>query len=416
MTILLVDDQPGIRLMLKTLLNDAGYADVTAVESAQQAFDLLGICGPSSVAMQIDLILMDITMPEIDGVAACRTIKESSRVRDIPVIMVTGWADSNKLNTAFAAGAVDYITKPPNAIEMLARVRSALESKREMDRRKSFYVNDLEQKNQESELANIELERKNLELEEASLAKTQILTTATHELKTPLTSIIGYVDRLLLRKDTVGELNQKQVKYLETVQKNAYRLKALVDDLLDVSRIEAGGLELSLMDLDVLGEIEETVQSMHSQISDKKIVLALEIPANIGMIKADRLRFAQVMTNLLSNACKYSPVGSKVAISAFQQGQHIQFDISDAGIGISEADQAKLFTKFFRADNTSTREQSGTGLGLYITRHLIEAHRGTIWTESAIGKGTTIHFTWQSGETRSAHGPVPSRSELAGNA
>ena len=415
MTILLVDDQPGIRLMLETLLNDAGYADVTSLGSAQQAFDLLGIYGPSSEAVEIDLILMDVTMPEIDGVVACRIIKESSRVKDIPIIMVTGIADGNELKVAFAAGAVDYITKPPNAIEMLARVRSALESKREMDRRKSFYVSDLEEKNHQLELAFIELEGKNQELEDASRAKTQILTTATHELKTPLTSIIGYVDRMLLHRDTVGELNQKQAKYLATVQKNAQRLKYLVDDLLDTSQIEAGGLELSLLDLDVLREIEDTVQSMQSQISDKKIDLILEIPADVGRVKADRLRFAQVITNLISNSCKYSPVGSKVTITAARQDQHIQIDISDTGIGISKADQAKLFTKFFRADNTSTREQSGTGLGLYITRHLIEAHGGAIWTESAIGVGTTLHFTWQRAETPSGRDSALSQSELVGN-
>jgi signal transduction histidine kinase len=197
-----------------------------------------------------------------------------------------------------------------------------------------------------------------------------------------------------MRRETVGELNQKQARYLETVQKNALRLKALVDDLLDVSRIEAGDLELNLRDLDVLREIEDTVQSMQDQISDKNIALVLEIPANVGEIKADRLRFAQVMTNLLSNACKYSPSGSRVTIAACRHGQHIRIDISDTGIGISPADQARLFTKFFRADNTPTREQSGTGLGLYIARHLIEAHQGTIWTESAAGEGTTFHVAW----------------------
>ena len=199
MSILVVDDQPGIRLMLETILSDAGYTDMTSVESAQQAFEQLHMDDPSFEATEIDLILMDISMPEIDGVEACRRIKSSSRLKDIPIIMVTGLADSNDLKSAFAAGAIDYITKPPNMVEMLARVQSALVLKREMDRRKSFYVTNLEEKNQELELAFSELERKNQELEEASLAKTKILTTATHELKTPLTSIVGYVDRMLLR-------------------------------------------------------------------------------------------------------------------------------------------------------------------------------------------------------------------------
>jgi signal transduction histidine kinase len=348
-------------------------------------------------------------------VEACRKIKSLPRFRDIPIIMVTALGPGSSLESAYAAGATDYITKPPDAVELLARVRSALESKWEMDYRKSSYIFDLEAKNQELKSAFSELEGKNQELEDALLATTQILATATHELKTPLTSIIGYVDRMLRRRDTVGELNPKQTRYLETVRKNALRLKALVDDLLDVSRIEADDLELNLVDLDVLREMEDTVQSMQDQISDKKIALTLDISANAGRIKADRLRFAQVITNLLSNACKYSPIGSKVTIAASRHDQQIQIDISDTGIGISEADQAKLFTKFFRADNTSTREQSGTGLGLYISRHLIEAHHGAIWTESTLGEGTTFHLTWPAAATLSGNDASPYRSELVGN-
>ena len=192
----------------------------------------------------------------------------------------------------------------------------------------------------------------------------------------------------MLHRDTADELKEKQAKYLATVQKNAHQSKALVDDLLGIAWIEAGGLELSLLDLDVLTGIDDAVQSIQSQASDKDIDLIMAVSPNVGMVKADRLRFAQVMTNLLSNACKHSPGGSKVIISALKQKQHVQIDVSDNGMGISEADRASLFAKFFRADDTSTREQSGTGLGLYITKHLIEAHNGAIWTESAIGEGT----------------------------
>jgi Amt family ammonium transporter len=231
-------------------------------------------------------------------------------------------------------------------------------------------------------------------LEAASLAKTQILSTATHELKTPLTSIVGYVDRILLRQDRVGRLNEKQQHYLEIVQKNAHRLKALVDDLLDVSRIEAGSLELALLDLDVRHEIIDAIQLMQNQINEKGIGLELNIPANLGRIKADRLRFCQVISNLISNACKYSPAGATVTVTAREANGLIQIDVADTGIGISKEDQARLFSKFFRADNTSTRAVSGTGLGLYITKHLIEAHGGNIWAESQLGKGTAFHFTW----------------------
>jgi signal transduction histidine kinase len=137
---------------------------------------------------------------------------------------------------------------------------------------------------------------------------------------------------------------------------------------------------------------------MQNQVGEKQIRLKLNIPSNLGRIKADQLRFCQIISNLLSNACKYSPVGATVTVTAQEANGLIRIKVSDTGIGISEEDQARLFNKFFRADNTSTREASGTGLGLYITKYLIEAHGGDIWAESQLGKGTTFQFTWPCSE------------------
>lgn len=411
MSILVVDDLPGARLLLKTTLLDAGYSEVVTVESAKDAFLRLGMDDPTGPVADVDMILMDIDMPEINGVEACRRIKATPQLQDIPIIMVTGLADSQNLESAFAAGAVDYITKPPKPQEMLARIGSALDLKREMDRQKTSYIIELEKKNRELELAFTELENKNGELQEVSQAKTQILSTATHELKTPLTSIIGYIDIILMRQDKVGPLNEKQRRYLETVQRNAHRLKSLVDDLLDVSRIEADSLELCLADLALRQEIDDVLRSMEGQLGNKQIQVELNIPSDLGPVRGDSLRFCQVVTNLLSNACKYSPPGTKVTISAQEVGPSAQVNISDTGIGISSEDQVNLFTKFWRADNSSTREETGTGLGLYITKHLIEAHGGKIWAESQVGKGTTFSFTWPLSDTDPIGGkqPMPPR-------
>ncbi|MFQ6026707.1 MAG: ATP-binding protein [Dehalococcoidia bacterium] len=411
MSILIVDDFPGVRFTLEATLREAGYHDLLLADSAKEAFQKLGMEGHDAVTPDVDLILMDISMPEVDGVEACQRIKASPRLRDIPIIMVTGLADVQNLESAFAAGAVDYITRPPQRVEMLARVGSALDGKREMDRRKSAYVYDLENKNRELEIAFAALEEKNRQLEEASLAKTQILSTATHELKTPLTSIVGYIDRMLLREDTVGSLSERQRRYLETVQKNAHRLKALVDDLLDISRIEAGSLQVSLIDLSVPLEIEDVIQSLKTQIRDKDIEVVLEIAPDLPDIKGDRLRFSQVMGNLLSNAVKYSPNHATVTIEAKEHQAYVQVSVSDTGIGMSGEDQAHLFTKFFRADNSSTREQSGTGLGLYITKHLVEAHGGGIWAKSRLGEGTTFALVWPRANVDSVT-PEPSETTV----
>lgn len=395
MSILIVDDQDTVRDVLKRVLGRGGYTDIITAESANEAFALLGLDDPTASISAVDLILMDVNMPDLDGVEACARLKTNLHLKDIPVIMITGDTEVARLTQALSAGAVDYITKPLDFNEMLARVGAAIQSKWETDRRKSVYFNDLEEKSRNLELALTELETKNQKLEQASVAQTQILSTASHELKTPLTSIVGYVDRMLFRQDAVGPLNDRQQRYLETVRNSAYRLKSLVDDLLDISRMEAGCLEISLVNLNLAQEIGDSIKSLRTQFQEKQIrVSFVPSPDCPSEIRADKLRFAQVMSNLLSNACKYSPAGTTVTVAVRRQGDAAQIDVSDEGIGISQEDQAKLFTKFFRADNSLTREESGTGLGLYITRHLVEAHGGSIWVASKEGQGTTFSFLW----------------------
>ena len=199
MSILVVDDMPDFRQIMQAVLENAGYNDVITAGSTQEAFAILGLADPTLPTPSVDVILLDIKMPEMDGVEACQRIKSESKLRDIPVIMVTGVAAEERLEQAFSAGATDYILKPTSPAKMIARIGSALELKQEMERRKSGHVSDLEEKNRE-----LELEKKNQELEESSRAKTQILSTATHELKTPLTSIIGYLDIVLMRQHRVG--------------------------------------------------------------------------------------------------------------------------------------------------------------------------------------------------------------------
>ena len=395
MSILIVDDQDTVRDVFSTVLGGGGYTDILTAESAHEAFNILGMDDPAAGISPVDLILMDVNMPELDGVEACVRLKADSQLKDIPVIIITADSDGKRLTQALSAGAVDYIIKPPDFDEMLARVGSAIKSKWEMDRRKLAYFNDLQEKSLNLELALTELEKKNQELEQASLAKTQILSTSTHELKTPLTSIVGYVDLLLLRQDTVGPLNDRQQRYMKTVSNNAHRLKNLVDDLLDISRIEAGCLVLNWGAIDIVQEIEDSIQSLQTQFQEKRISFSLmPSPDYPSEIRADPMRFSQVIGNLLSNACKYSPPGTTVTVAVRRQGASVQVDVSDEGIGISEEDQAKLFTKFFRVDNSFTRETSGTGLGLYITRLLVEAHGGSIWVASKEDHGTTFSCLW----------------------
>ena len=183
------------------------------------------------------------------------------------------------------------------------------------------------------------------------------------------------------------------MRYLETVKEDSLRVTALIDDLLDISRIESGNLELELMHLDVGQEVEEVVSSMQAPIEQKQLNVVLNVPRGLHGVRADRLRFCQVISKLLSNACNYSPVGGTATIAAQERAGLIQIDVSNMGAGISKLDQSRLFTKFFRVDNSCTRHIYGTGLGLFIARHIVEAHGGTIWVESEEGKGSTFSFT-----------------------
>ena len=219
------------------------------------------------------------------------------------------------------------------------------------------------------------------------------MSTVTHELNSPFTSIIGFLDRLIGQQGSVGSLNEQQQRCVESAWTNCLRLKVMIDELLDISRIETTSLNLTPVTLDVLSEIQNVVRSKQAQIQGTKLLVLLSIRLDFRPVFADRLRFAQIMNNLLSNACGDSPAGSTVTISAQESMGQVRVDVSDSGIGISGADQSRLFTKLSRVDNSSTREVYGARLGLFITKHLVEAHGGRIWVQSEEGKGSVFSFT-----------------------
>jgi len=365
-----VDDSPQMQLLLATLLADAGYSEVITAGSADQAFAILNSEGADGAGTEIDLVLMDVLMPETDGLEACRRMKAMPSASIIPIILMTGQHDDKCLEQAFESGAMDYVAKPLNQTELRSRVRSALALKHEMD---------------QNLLANIQLSNE-------SLAKSQILATATHELKSPLTSIVGYVDSLLLQQDSIGPLNRLQTEFLLAVQRNSHRLRTLIEELLDVSRIESGSLEFSLEKILAREVIDEVVLCLNGQSREKSMNLQVKIKPDLAPIWADSLRFGQIITNLLSNAIKYSGEGSDITIAAEDGPTTVRFMVSDTGVGIAEDDQARLFDKFFRIDNRLNRQESGTGLGLFITRYLVEAQGGSIQVQSKPNEGTTFSF------------------------
>jgi signal transduction histidine kinase len=238
------------------------------------------------------------------------------------------------------------------------------------------------------------------EVQAANLAKSEFVSLVSHELKTPMTSIRGFTD--LLAKGVIGPVNETQTNFLSTIRSNVERMAVLVSDLADVSRIEAGRLRLDYTAVSVAGIVEEVVRSTRAQIEEKSQILTLQIPENLPPIWGDRTRLIQILTNLVSNAYKYTPPSGQIFISAELADNQwnpagapkvIHIAVRDTGFGIGLEDQKKIFTKFFRADDQKIRETPGTGLGLNITKNLVETQGGRIWFESELRKGTTFHFT-----------------------
>jgi len=233
------------------------------------------------------------------------------------------------------------------------------------------------------------------EVKRANDAKSEFVLTVSHELKQPMTSIKGYTD--LMVKGAAGPLTDVQQQFLHTVRSNVERMSTLVGDLLEISRIEAGRLKLDIKPVSMEDVIEETLRTTQGQIEAKQQQLDVSVPQDLPMVMGDRARLIQIMTNLVSNAYKYTPAGGRIAVSAQPKSDSVPgfvlCAVRDTGVGISEEDQAKLFTKFFRSGDPAVREVPGTGLGLSITKGLIEMHGGEIWVESRVGKGSTFAFT-----------------------
>jgi signal transduction histidine kinase/putative methionine-R-sulfoxide reductase with GAF domain len=238
------------------------------------------------------------------------------------------------------------------------------------------------------------------EVQAANDAKSEFVSFVAHELKNPMTSIKGYSE--LLAKGAVGPITDMQANFLGTIHSNVERMSTLVSDLNDNSKIEAGRLRMDFKALDISDVIDEVVRSTKRQMDDKKQSATLNIPAKLPKTWADPTRLAQIITNLVSNANKYTPEGGVITIGAEKSANQwdaegaaevVHIWVQDTGIGISLDDQKKIFQKFFRSEDSKAREVPGTGLGLNITKSLIEMMGGRIWFESEFRQGTTFNFT-----------------------
>lgn len=221
--------------------------------------------------------------------------------------------------------------------------------------------------------------------------KSEFLSMAAHELRAPMTSIKGYSDMLLL--GLAGEYDERQKQFLNTIKANVNRVMEMVNEFSEISRLETGALKLDIKPLHLDDLVSEVVVSLRPEIEAKEVNLTVEVPPDLPEVWGDRTRIIQILTNLVTNAYKYTPERGRIAITAQWVDDVVQVDVADTGIGIAPQDQARLFTRFFRADHPGVRRVAGTGLGLSIAKSIVEMHGGRIWVESQLGEGSTFSFT-----------------------
>jgi signal transduction histidine kinase len=284
-----------------------------------------------------------------------------------------------------AAGELGARTDLPQGQGELSQLAGAFDQMAESLQR----AHELRLVEEELRRKNYQLEQQNLAIQEANRLKTEFVSMVSHELRTPLTSIQGYADLLLEDERIAGEERES----LTLVRKNADRLLALINDLLDLSRMEAGKLDLHRKDLDLTSLIPEVAGSLRPLLEAKRQRLRLDLAEALPAVWADQDRVTQILTNLISNAHKYTLVEGSITVAARRDDGFVRVDVSDTGLGLSAEDQAQLFTKFFRAHDRSPQAGRGTGLGLVITRLLVELHGGRITVSSAPGQGSTFSFS-----------------------
>jgi PAS domain S-box-containing protein len=228
---------------------------------------------------------------------------------------------------------------------------------------------------------------------EVDRLKNEFISTVSHELRTPMTSIKGYADLLLSGNAKIGNLNETQHKFISVIQSNANRLTELVNDILEISRIETGRVRLEFESIDISKIVLDVSTSFRGQMVKKQMDLNLHLPDHLPKVYADKARLTQVLVNLVGNAWQYTPEGGEISVHVKQVGNFLQVDVSDSGIGIVEKDVAYIFDRFFRSERHEVQIVDGTGLGLSITRSFVELLGGQIWVKSQLDVGTTFSFT-----------------------
>lgn len=353
--ILIVDDEIINIKILERVLSRNSYNSISTTNSV----DVMKLLTKNT----IDLILLDIQMPKLDGFHLATMLKKDVIFRDIPIIFLTGMAEGNIIAKAFEIGCSDYISKPFKKEELLARIKTHLK------------IKDME---------NV-LKNKNKELSKFIEQKNQFLGIAAHDIRNPLGVISGYTDILL----SMGNSDEKYLKILDNMNKSSKHILSIVNDLLEFTKYSSDKMNLKLKEININDFFEEII-SMNRIISEQKeISITLENRTKDDLkINIDPEKMTQVMNNLISNGVKYSNKNTTIAVIIKQQDNNLLITVKDQGQGIQKDELYKLFKPFSTTTNKSTAGERSTGLGLTIVKSIIEKHNGKIGVESEWQKGS----------------------------
>jgi signal transduction histidine kinase len=374
--VLLVDDRPENLMALEVVLQGLGQ-NLVKVQSGAAALKYL-------LHQDVAVILLDVQMPGMDGFETARLIRQRDRSRHTPIIFLTALTESEELRSqGYTLGAVDYLYKPIEPVILTSKVSVFIE----------LFKKNLEIQQQAAQLIaqNIEIVRAQTarqQAEESNRLKDEFLAIVSHELRTPLNSMLGWSQLLLKREFGPDKMQQA----LETIHRNAQTQAQLIEDILDISRLMRGKVELSIQPINLDSFIHTTVESVRPQAAAKSINLMVQIDPAVSEIQADLVRACQILSNLLTNAIKFTPQGGQVSVQAsFAANGYIELKVSDTGIGIHPEFLPHIFDHFRQADSSVTRAYGGLGLGLSIVRQLVELHGGQIQAHSdGCDRGTTF--------------------------
>jgi len=345
--VLVVDDITRNLQIVGTMLRNAGY-EVMPTTSGAQALERVRVQLP-------DLILLDLMMPEMDGLQVCQRLKADTLTQQIPVIFLTASNEMEHLVKGFEAGAVDYVTKPFNPPELLARVRTHVELKQARQR-----------------------------LREMNNEKNEFMGIVAHDLRSPLTAIYGFSEMI----QQEPEMDTRELReFVGRIHDTAKRMSEMVQNLLDANRIERGELNLNPAPTDLSPLLSSLTEAHRVRAAAKRQTIHLESDPGPVMAFVDANVMVQVLENLLSNAVKYSPPAKNIYVRLRKRSETVRCEVQDEGPGLSAEDQKKLFGKFARLSAKPTGGEHATGLGLSIVKKMVEAMNGRVWCESEPGKG-----------------------------